>query len=245
MFCLQPWVCLLHSHGRHKQNYTSCVLTRTTNIVLSVFRSVRNVRVHISKWIFPLLLGNLILLSFFFSPPLNSHLRVFAEKPPNVHVVSGRRGEAVSKRDQDKGRRRWRQEERQAGRSLMVEEDEAPDLTALTHLGLFLLANCWLWSTLRGPTRTYIYLWTHTSDENILLVFQPACVGDVRVSLCILESLHVTEILLSLFVSFLHRCFYSPAPLFCPSSQPSSAALCPPVALHHPSLRTCVTSVSH
>lgn len=90
MFCLQPWVCLLHSHGRHKQNYTSCVLTRTTNIVLSVFRSVRNVRVHISKWIFPLLLGNLILLSFFFF--FSPSKLTFAEKPPNVHVVSGRRG---------------------------------------------------------------------------------------------------------------------------------------------------------
>lgn len=182
---------------------------------------------------------------FFFSPSKLTFARVCGETSECPCCVWETGGEAVSKRDQDKGRRRWRQEERQAGRSLMVEEDEAPDLTALTHLGLFLLANCWLWSTLRGPTRTYIYLWTHTSDENILLVFQPACVGDVRVSLCILESLHVTEILLSLFVSFLHRCFYSPAPLFCPSSQPSSTALCPPVALHHPSLRTCVTSVSH
>lgn len=126
-----------------------------------------------------------------------------------------------------------------------VEGDEAPDLTALTHLGLFLLANCWLWSTLRGHARTYIYLWTHTSDENILLVFSSACVGDVRVSLCRLESLHVTKVRHSVFVSFLPRCFFtfpsvvaaqqrgvvSPPPRTTPSSRPPRMCpVCEPLA---------------
>lgn len=51
-----------------------------------------------------------------------------------------------------------------------AEGDQAPDLTALTHLGRVLLANRWLWSTLRGHTHTYIYLWTLAGDENILPV---------------------------------------------------------------------------
>lgn len=115
-----------------------------------------------------------------------------------------------------------------------VEGDEAPDLTALTHLGLFLLANCWLWSTLRGHTHKYIYLWTHTSDENILLVFWSACVGDVRVSLWILESLHGTKTLLSVFVSFLQLVFM---PLLYFSARRGRLAWrC---------VLTCVTSVSH
>lgn len=108
-----------------------------------------------------LLLGNLIPLSIS-SPP---NLRVFAElrreEPLDDRGVSGRQGER---------RVKIHAGQREAGRS-PAEEDEAPDLTALTHSGLLLLANCWLWSTLRGHTRSHIYLWRHTSDE-------PACVGE-------------------------------------------------------------------
>lgn len=127
-----------------------------------------------------------------------------------------------------------------------IEGDEAPDLTALTHLGLSLLANCWLWSTLRGRASTYIYLWTHTSVENILLVSYSACVGDVRVSLCILESRHVTKILFSVFVSFPHRCFWSACATFpaaVAARQRSVVSRCTAPSSQAP--HTCLTSASH
>lgn len=82
-------------------------------------------------------------------------------------------GNAVSKSARDDGR----QEDGKAGRSPTAEkaeDDEAPDLTTLTHSGRLLLANCWLWSTLRGHTRTHTHSWTRTSDERTW----SACVGE-------------------------------------------------------------------
>lgn len=70
------------------------------------------------------------------------------------------------------------QEEEKAERTWTVEKverDGAPDLTTLTHSGLSLLASCALWSTLRGHTRTHIYLSTHAGDEDILGLYACVC----------------------------------------------------------------------
>lgn len=80
----------------------------------------------------------------------------------------------MPKCDQERRRRCWKQGRtrgRKAERTWTVEKmeiDGAPDLTALTHSGLSLLASCALWFIRRGHTRTHIYLSMHAGDERIL-----------------------------------------------------------------------------
>lgn len=83
-----------------------------------------------------------------------------------------------------------------------MEIDGAPDLTALTHSGLSLLASCALWFIRRGHTRTHIYLSMHAGDERILGLY--VCLN-VSAYQNMLKRVDATnKILLSVFVIYLN-----------------------------------------
>lgn len=140
---LSSWACRPPSRGRHKQKWASCRQTRTTDALLPSLGGSK-IRLFTSKCAFP---SCSVTLSCSISSPQN--LRVFAEQRREEPLdVEG--GGVWEGRPCQTG-------QREAGTS-PAEEDEAPDLTALTHSGLL------LWSTLRGRSLTRILKEAHLAS---------------------------------------------------------------------------------